>query len=221
MTKLFKKAALSSAIAAALLASGTAMAEVEFNIGATSNYLWRGLTQTEDGAAIQGGIDYSHDSGFYAGAWTSNVKFGDSGYELDGYFGFGKEFGDLGVDVGYIYYAYPTFDDSDFGEIYANLTWKFLSGGVAYTSNAQDAVEAVESAVYYYIGASTDIPAGLTLGGTIGHTAFDDDSLEDYSHFQISLGKSTDFGDFALTADKNDIDGDDDPRVSVSWTKTF
>ena len=68
----------------------TAHAELSANIGVTSNYLWRGVTQTDDGAAIQGGIDWSHDSGFYLGTWASNIDWGvgSSGVEVDFYGGY-------------------------------------------------------------------------------------------------------------------------------------
>jgi hypothetical protein len=45
------------------------------NIGAVSNYMWRGVSQTQDGPAVQGGLDYAHSSGFYIGTWASNVDF--------------------------------------------------------------------------------------------------------------------------------------------------
>ena len=73
-------------LAMGLMISGAANAAVEANIGATSNYVWRGVTQTNDDAAISGGVDYSDESGVYVGAWASDVKWVD-GYEFDVYFG--------------------------------------------------------------------------------------------------------------------------------------
>lgn len=52
---------------------------ISANIGAVSNYMWRGVTQTQDGAAVQGGLDFTHSSGFYLGTWASNVDFNDEG----------------------------------------------------------------------------------------------------------------------------------------------
>ncbi len=52
---------------------------VSANIGVVSNYIWRGVTQTQDGPAVQGGLDYAHPSGFYAGLWASNVDWNDEG----------------------------------------------------------------------------------------------------------------------------------------------
>jgi uncharacterized protein (TIGR02001 family) len=66
-----------------LALGGPAAAEdpynISANIGAVSNYMWRGVTQTQDGAAVQGGLDFKHESGFYAGTWVSNVDFNNEG----------------------------------------------------------------------------------------------------------------------------------------------
>ena len=86
----------SSILAASAVASSVAMAESNWsaNIGVTSNYMWRGVTQTGDQAAIQGGIDYENPNGFYAGTWASNVTWTEpEGYELDLYAGYGFDWG--------------------------------------------------------------------------------------------------------------------------------
>ncbi len=73
------------------------------NVGVTSNYIWRGISQTDDAAAVSGGLDWSGASGLYAGTWVSNVDFGaccETSYELDLYGGFANEVGDFGYDVG-------------------------------------------------------------------------------------------------------------------------
>ena len=91
-----KKITLAAAVAA-VLTSGAASAEITANAGFFSNYIWRGVTQTSDQAAGQGGIDWGHDSGLYVGTWVSNVDFsglGD-GYEMDVYAGFAGEAGGI------------------------------------------------------------------------------------------------------------------------------
>ncbi len=116
-------------------------AEASFNVGVASNYLFRGVTQTDDRAAIQGGIDFEAESGFYLGTWASNVDLDGAGYELDLYLGFATELDNgLGFDVGYIYYAYPDAspDDIDFGEIYASISYGPFSGGLAYTIHSDN-----------------------------------------------------------------------------------
>ena len=84
-------------LVASLCVAATANAGVSGNIAASSDYVWRGITQTNHSSAVSGGIDYSHDSGLYLGGWTSNIA---SDTEIDLYGGFSKEFSGVGVDVG-------------------------------------------------------------------------------------------------------------------------
>ena len=82
-------------------------AAVSANVAFASDYVWRGMTQS-DGPAIQGGFDFEAESGFYAGIWGSNVNFNDgAGSELDYYFGYGFSVGDVGIDIGYVAFDYP------------------------------------------------------------------------------------------------------------------
>ena len=60
-------------------------ADISANFSFTTNYVWRGMTQTMDDPGYSGGFDYTDDSGFYAGTWGSNVAFGGAGLELDTY----------------------------------------------------------------------------------------------------------------------------------------
>ena len=112
---------------ASVLTSGIATADISANAAITSNYIWRGVSQTTDQAAGQGGIDWSDDSGLYAGTWVSNVNFGaDDGYEMDVYAGFGGEAGDLGYDLGVISYQYPVTPEFNFTEVYLSGTFSML-----------------------------------------------------------------------------------------------
>src|SRR5256885_9726185 len=76
-----------------------------------SDYRFRGISQTYQKPAFQGGFDYAHASGLYAGNWNSNVSqgagFPGGNIEMDFYGGYKRAFGDLGLDVGFIYYYYP------------------------------------------------------------------------------------------------------------------
>ena len=135
------KSLVAASVLAATLASGAAMAEVSMNIGATSNYIWRGVTQTNDEAAISGGLDYSHDSGFYAGAWASSLGNADAGQgaagasspagtEFDYYAGFGGSFGDFGYDVNVAAITYPQLKDWDFTEVGVSGSYSFFTLGL-------------------------------------------------------------------------------------------
>ena len=117
MKKTLISLSLTSLITATSLLSTQAVAVegLSANVAATSNYLWRGVSQTANAAAISGGIDYADDSGFYAGTWASNIDFGDdASAELDFYLGFSGQLSeDVAYDVGYIYYAYPDSAQTD------------------------------------------------------------------------------------------------------------
>jgi len=221
----------------ALVVSGAAAAEFSANIGASSNYVWRGASQTDDGAAVSGGIDYGHESGFYAGTWASNVDFGNGGeVEWDLYGGYANELDNgFGYDASVIYYAYPDSSDADFAELSLGLSYKFLSGGVAYTawSDVDDqsgSAEAfIEGDLYYHVSAKFDVAPTWTVGGTVGYYDFDDDGTAgtdlSYTHYQLDIGKSAgDFGDFTFSVSKADEEangGDSDYKVFVAWAKTF
>ncbi|MEN8178524.1 MAG: TorF family putative porin [Pseudomonadota bacterium] len=195
------------------------MAEVSMNIGATSNYIWRGVTQTEDAAAISGGVDWASDIGLYAGAWASNVQFAPdtTPYELDLYGGYSAEVGDFGYDAGLIYYTYDGDADANFLELALSGSWKFLNAGFNYTLSADN--DDAEGDLYYFAGLSFDLPQDFAIGGTIG--SYDYDAGGDYTHFQIDLTKSAgDFGDVSLSLTDTDLDNDD-PIFFVSWGKSF
>ena len=213
-----KNTALSAAVVAGVLVSGQSMAAMESNIGVANNYIWRGMTQTQDQASISGGLDYSGESGFYLGTWTSNVDFGEdatsTGYELDFYGGISNEGDGFGYDLGYIYVAYPSIEDSDFSEVYLNGTFGGLSLGVAMQVDT-DADVADKDYTYMSAGYDFDINEDWGMGFYGGK--YDNKNEGDVTHYGVSVSK----GDFGLAVDKNDKDDDDDPRVTVSWSQTF
>jgi uncharacterized protein (TIGR02001 family) len=129
------------------------------NVGVYSQYIFRGLTQTNGDPALQGGFDYSHSSGFYAGTWMSNISwltdsptvtgYTSSSLEMDFYAGYkGTVTGDLGFDVGLLQYYYPGTKNAtvpyaagmtkaDTLEVYGALTWQWLSAKYSYSLNKQ------------------------------------------------------------------------------------
>ncbi|MEW8024578.1 MAG: TorF family putative porin [Candidatus Thiodiazotropha sp.] len=220
---------LAQACGVALLGvSSIAAAEVSTNIGVTSNYIWRGLTQTGNSTALSGGFDWSGESGLYAGTWLSEAW---DDYELDLYGGYAGEAGDFGYDVGLIYYAYSSDAESDFTELAVSGSWQFLTAGLNYVFSAEDAVEVIEEDLYYYLGASFDLPQDFSIGLTVGFVEPDgdgDDDFEDYTHYQVDLTKATgDFGDVTLSVSDTDLDDtdaageDSDMRFFISWSKGF
>lgn len=227
-----KKIALACGIAMVGFSS-LAAAEVSMNIGVTSNYLFRGVTQTNDDAAVSGGVDWSSPMGLYAGAWASNVDFGDATtpsptpYELDLYGGYSGELSGFGYDLGLIYYTYDSDADANYLELGVSGSWKFLKLGVNYTldGDANDKTDPfVSGDIYYYGQANMDLPDDYSVGLTLGRYSFDNNGIGDtksYSHYQFDLTKSAgDFGDVTLTLSDTDLDNDD-AKVLASWSKSF
>ncbi|MCG7541039.1 hypothetical protein EXT48_16795 [Pseudoalteromonas sp. CO348] len=202
----------------------SAHAEVTANIAASSNYYWRGITQTDDGAAVSGGLDYSNESGFYAGTWVSNIDFGDSAsYEMDLYAGYAGEIKGMSFDFGYIHYAYPDASgDIDFGEIYAALGWQYFTFKLSHLATAQSDSTTEEDMLYAEVSASfpifKDSELTLHIGRSSGDTVLEwtgeDDAYMDYG---VSL--STQGFTFGLV--KTDLDSSDDIKAYVSYGLDF
>ncbi|TMP30921.1 hypothetical protein CWB99_05190 [Pseudoalteromonas rubra] len=199
---------------------------VSANVAASSNYFWRGITQSDDGAAVSGGLDYDSGKGFYLGAWASNVDFGDTAstsYELDLYAGFSGEFNQVNYDIGYIHYAYPdAAGDIDFGELYASLGWQYFTFKLSHLTTAQDDSTTEEDMLYLELNAAfavfTESELGLHIGRSSGDTVMEwtgeDDSYMDY-------GVSLSTGGFTLGLVKTDLDADDDIKAYVSYALDF
>jgi len=114
MKKALIAAAVATACAVPFAAFAQAKAEPEYtfsgNAGLFSDYRFRGFTQTDYRPAFQGGFDFAHKSGLYAGNWNSNVSsvaYNGASLEMDFYGGYRTTIGDIGVDVGVLYYYYP------------------------------------------------------------------------------------------------------------------
>ncbi|HHD75685.1 MAG TPA: hypothetical protein ENK95_02530 [Campylobacterales bacterium] len=129
----FTKLSLVAALAASTFATTAVASEIEVsaNVGVASDYVWRGMTQTNNGSAVQGGMDLAM-GGFYLGAWTSNIA---NDTEVDGYAGYAGELAGIGYDVGYIRYGYLTDPSLSFNEAYVGLSKDFgvLSLGATYS----------------------------------------------------------------------------------------
>jgi uncharacterized protein (TIGR02001 family) len=148
------------------------------NAGFFSQYIFRGLTQTDAKPAIQGGFDYSHSSGFYLGTWGSNISWlrdmnmysAGGSLEWDFYGGYKGTFGksDFGYDVGVLQYYYPGTLSSppvagtgkaDTLEVYGALSWKWLSAKLSY-SLGDKTFGVVDSSGTYYLDLSANVPLG-------------------------------------------------------------
>jgi len=180
--------AASTLLASAALAAAPAFAQdavdppsdltVGGSVALVSDYRFRGVSQTDEEMAIQGGITVSHASGAYAGTWASNLSgwgtFGGANMELDLFAGYAMPLGDSGatLDVGLTWYMYPGgFDDTDFAEPYVKLSGDYgpvsaligvayapEQGALANVSNHPDSDGESEDNLYLWTDLSTAIP---------------------------------------------------------------
>ena len=233
---------------AALLASPAAMAGVTGNAGVVSEYLFRGVEQSA-GAALQGGVDWAHDSGVYAGTWVSNVAFANTDpaanfvtYETDFYAGYTKKWDLFGFDVGLLQYYYT--DDSSYNtlEVYVGALIGPASVKVYYTPDYFGVVDATgdDSVEGMYVTASAALPltSSITVTPQVGMSSGDGpknffgadpntgNADGEYIDYSVTLTKNLDNGfafSFAVvgtTLDTTLYPGDDEKLV-IGLKKTF
>jgi len=130
------------AVAALLFSAISSVAVAQFagSVTVTSDYDYRGYSQTDGDWALQGSAAYSHESGIYGSVWASSLDWGpdsDADIEVDWVLGYTNSFGDSGVnyDVGLLYYDYPGVSEADFLEIYAGLTWSLFRVKLSYSDD--------------------------------------------------------------------------------------
>lgn len=170
-----------AAALAVLLTAGAASAqetpEVAWNLGVTSDYVFRGYSQTSEDPAVFGGVDLTI-GGFYAGAWASNVDFGDdTDAEIDLYGGYRSEIAGFAVDiggVGYFYASQPAGADYDYAELKAAASRAIgpvTLGAAVYWSPDFFGVD--DEATYVEANVAVSPAPKWTVSGAVGHQSLD------------------------------------------------
>ena len=214
---------LASVLAAGLFSSGAAAIELSGDVTFASDYAFRGISQTEEAPALQGGLSLTDESGFYLSVWGSNVDFLAEGtLELDVLLGWSGAINEeWSTDVGIMRYGYPNaeIDGSNFYEIYGSLSYKDLTFGLAYSD---DYYANSGNYVYLYANYSYAVTENLALDLHIGQNEYDDSSA---SYLDWSIGLSTEVlgAGLSLAYVDTDIDGSylADSRVIFSVSKSF
>ncbi len=174
-------------LSSALLAGGLLMAAVSVqaadeaagpftvsgSVALTSDYFYRGVSQTSSGSAIQGSFTLSHESGLYATVWSSSVGFTGTGQELDPAIGFTSSAGDLTYDVGLLQYGYPGARTLEFRELYGSLAYKGGKLGLAYSDDFFAGSGASLYAFLEYAGSIAD--SGVGYSAHLGLNKFKED----------------------------------------------
>lgn len=213
MKKLSQAIALAGVVTAGVAVVPAVQAEVSFNVAAASNYVWRGDTQTNDNSAVQGGVDYEHESGFAAGVWTSNLE-GDT--EVDYYASFSGEAGAVSYTAGFIAYDYNN-DSADFAEVYVGAGVADFSLTYFKKVNDNDDDKTTDDAAYISLGYSLGLADDLALDFAAGQTmdVNNKDSKADKYDLALALTKSLPEFDFTITATDKE-DGENEMFISVA-----
>ncbi len=220
-----KSKLLNSLMLAALAAPGIAMAEdaspFSANVGFTTDYIFRGISQTAHNPAVQGGIDFAHANGLYVGVWGSNISWiadsgaiatGSTGMELDTYFGFRNSFAeDFSYDIGFIRYNYlgsytsaAGFAKADTDEVYGAIGYKWIVAKYSYGLGQFLTIPGAAGTNYLEVNASVPVAdTGITLGAHVGKqtykgTAAATNAAGSLTYTDYKLGASKDFGGYVV-----------------------
>lgn len=217
--KLFTSTLVAAAVAGAMpLAHAESAHSFSGNVALTTDYMYRGITQSNEGPAIQGGFDYSHASGFYAGIWASSLEFNPdtadnaASIEVDFYGGIAGEFANgISWDVGGLYYLYPDTNednsaDYNFFELYGSLGYSFtetVSTGI-YLAYSPDFYGEDDTGIYVAGSLDLALPQGFGASFMIGHQDVSGDQTSgpdgfDYTHWSIGVSKEVGIFGFDLT----------------------
>ncbi|MES2263947.1 MAG: TorF family putative porin [Pseudomonadota bacterium] len=229
MKYLTKNLTLAAAITLAMATLGAGLAraedakpeakpdnEISFNAALTSDYRYRGISQTRLKPALQGGADYTHNpSGFYAGTWLSTIKWikdagGDGSVEWDLYGGKRGEIAkDVSYDVGGLYYYYPSNSlatSANTFEIYGAIGYGPAS--LKYSHSTTNLFGFTDSKNSGYVDASynQDVYDGYTLNLHVGHQKVKHTSSASYTDWKIGVTKDYGVVTLALAVIRADTD---------------
>ena len=202
----------SALLLAGLLASAAACAQTKapepdytlsYNVGATTDYRYRGISQSRLDPALQGGIDFAHKSGVYLGAWASTIHWikdagGDGNVELDLYGGYKGELSkELSYDVGVLAYQYPSnklATSADTTELYGALTYGPVTAKYSHSVTNLFGVANSKNSSYLDLSASFEVAKGWTLAPHVGHQKVAGNGNGIASYTDYSVAANYDYG---------------------------
>lgn len=215
-----------SHLASALLASSMLFTAVSANAAdpitvtgsaaLTSDYLFRGVSQTSNNAAVQGAMTFTHESGAYFGLWGSSITsfsqayFQSAGLELDTLLGYSGKAGEVAYDVGVMRYNYPGLSstnngtksmgkvvEADYNEFYASVSTMGAKLGLNYST---EYFNESDKFMYVYASYGTEV-SGLGLSASVGMNKFDSDAM--MRQALGTTGTDDSYMDYKLAASKS------------------
>ncbi|MGB3067779.1 MAG: TorF family putative porin [Ottowia sp.] len=171
-----------------------------FNAALTSDYRYRGISQSRLNPAISAGADYTHASGFYVGTWLTSIRWikdagGDAPMEWDVYGGYKGTVGPLGYDVGVLRYQYPNHElaiSPNTTELYGALTWQMVTVKYSHSVTNLFGFDNSKNSGYLDVSASFDLGDGWSVAPHVGHQWIKNNGDASYTDYSITLNK--DFG---------------------------
>ena len=193
-------------LATAAAAQTASRWSVSGNLAGTSDYLFRGLSQTSQDPALQGGLEAAHASGAYLGAWASNVSWlsdlssaaapVSNSLEVDAYAGWRGNLGDaLKFDAGLYTYYYPGdypggFTKPNTTELYVGLGWGPATLKYSYALTDTFGFNHSDGSDYLDLSVNWEFSPGWTLNGHAGHQRIRRSRAADYSDWKLGLTRA-------------------------------
>ena len=187
-----------------LLGCGVAAADMSYNAAVTTDYRFRGISQSAKDPALQGGADFSDKSGVYLGIWGSTIDFGSgppdpkADLEVDLYGGYKFKGAGIDWDLGLIHYAYPGSEGSlklPFTELYVGGTYGPVTVKYYYTDDYTGPT--TNAASYLVASGGVDLGSGYTLNLSLGQSSgqgIKDSFGKSYTDYKVGVSKG--FGGF-------------------------
>jgi len=195
-------------LAMSLASASSAMAQtapaapessLSFNVGAVSDYRYRGISQSRLDPALQGGADYADKSGLYLGVWGSSIKWikdagGDANMEVDVYGGYKFTVGDIGYDLGFLRYEYSgnkLKPSANTNELYGAVTMGPLTAKYSQSTGNLFGFANSKGSTYFDLTATFDLGGGYTLAPHLGRQTVKGtgNSKFSYTDYALTLGK--------------------------------
>lgn len=230
------KSIIAIATSCLMVASSAALADVSSTVNLTSDYMFNGVSNTDNGPALQASLDYSNANGFYAGTWATNVDFGgsdDTNIEWDVYAGQYFQLNDkIGLDVGIAYYTYHGDSASDtynYPEAYAKFGYSSSMGSSElnfwyswdyFALDVNHYIAMIAHTIEVAPGHSIKFSADRSTSADKNKWAWD--GGKSYNHVRIAYMTSWEGFDFDIAVEDTSMDIDTaDARVVLSVSRTF
>ncbi|MGV0983182.1 MAG: TorF family putative porin [Limnohabitans sp.] len=186
-----------SSLASVAQAQTAAESTLSYNVGAVSDYRYRGISQSRLDPALQGGVDYADKSGFYVGAWGSTIKWikdagGDANVEIDLYGGYKGAVGDVAYDVGFLRYEYPSNKlaiSANTNEVYGAVTYGLFTAKYSHAVSNLFGFDNSKNSYYLDLSAALDLGDGYSLTPHVGRQAVKNNGAYSYNDYALTLAK--------------------------------